>query len=797
VRFLDSIRRDVVAGLRLLGRAPGFSATAIGTLAIAIGANTAVFAVVNALLFKPTPVRAPQELGRIDTGPSLTSWLNYEELRTRNDSFVDVLASRQTSTTLATSSMPELISGQTTSPNFFTVLGVPAVLGRVYTAADRRGDVVVLSDHLWRIRFGSTPSIVGERLTLGGRALEVIGVMPRSFRGLAPPGLHPDFWVPLDTGTPSRTLADRLLFEFDVVGRLKPAVTHEQATAAIRVLTARMRLEHQELPVSLAQTLVVPVDGVEAFRGMSGLILPVLAFLGVMAIVSGFVLLIGCANIAGLLVSRATARQREIGIRLALGAGRRRLVRQLLTESLVLAGAGGAAGLLLTVWLVGTANAAVALLPVPVEFDLRIDGRVLGYAAALSTLACVCFGLAPAWSATRPDLISTLKEEPGSRAGQRTRQALVAGQVATCTALLVWSGLFLNSLRHASAVDPGFDPQRVVVAFAELERGSMGDAEGERIFVEWAQRVGASPAVEASGLALVVPLSLTGREDFPISLPSDDTRRWVVGNRLTPGWFDAVGIPLLTGRDFTWDDREGAPGVAIVNDTLARQLWNGHALGQRFHYGDRTLEVVGVVRDSKYATIGETISPTVYLPFRQSYAPGMTLHARTSDVNQTARLMADEMRRLAPSAPVSIKAMTDAVAVAVVPAQVGAAATGVFGLVAVTLSAIGVYGLVSFAVGQRKREFAIRQAVGASPSDIIRLILSSHTRLIALGLALGLSVGIFGATALRAFLTGVGPFDPLTHVFAALTVVGATILASLGPAWRAVRLRPLLALRDQ
>ena len=797
MQLFDSIRRDILAGIRLLGRAPGFSATAITTLSIAIGANTAVFAVVNSLLFKPTPVRSPHELGRVDTGPNLTSWLNYEDLRTRNSPFVDVLASRQTATTLSTSGPPESLSGQTTSPNFFTVLGVPAALGRTYTSADDRADLVVLSDHVWRIRFGSAPSIVGQRLSIGGRPLEVVGVMPRSFRGVAPPGLHPDFWVPLDTVTPSRTVVDRLLFEFDVVGRLKSQVTHEQATAAIRVLTAQMKLEHPDLPDSLPQTLVVPVDGVEAFRGMSGIVLPVLAFLGVMAIVSGFVLLIGCANIAGLLVSRATARQREIGIRLALGAGRRRLIRQLLTESLVLALAGGGAGLLLTIWLVGAANAAVALLPVPVEFDLRVDGRVLGYAAGLSTLACVFFGLAPAWTATRPDLISTLKDDPGSAAGQRARRVLVAGQVATCTALLVWSGLFLNSLRHVSAVDPGFDPERVVVAWAELDRGSMSDAEGERIFVEWAERVGASPAVDAWGLALVVPLSLTGREDFRVSLPGDDTLLRVVGNRLTPGWFRTVGIPLLTGRDFTWEDREGAPDVAIVNDTLSRQLWSGRALGQRLQYGDRTLEIVGVVRDSKYATIGETTTPTVYLPFRQRYAPGMALHARTSDLSATARLMADEMRRLAPNASVSIKPMRDAVAVSVVPAQIGAAATGVFGLVAVLLSAVGVYGLVSFTVGQRKREFAIRQAVGASPLDIIRLILGTNTRMVGLGLALGLAVGVLGAAVIRGFLTGVGPLDPPTHISVALIVVAATVVASLGPAWRAVRVRPLLALRDQ
>lgn len=796
MRYLDSIRRDVVIGLRLLVRAPGFSATAILTLAIAIGANTAVFAVVNALLFKPTPVHAPHELGRVDTGPSLTSWLNYQDIRSRNDVFSDVVAHRQHMTTLATSAVPEQLSGQTTSSNFFTVLGVPAVLGRTYTSSDDRSDLVVLSEHLWRVRFGSAPSIVGQRLTIGGRPLEVVGVMPRTFRGLAPPGLHPDFWSPIDTVTPARSLTDRTLLQFDVVGRLKPSMTHEQATAALRVLATRMRQEHPEIAESFLETVVIPIDGFEAFRGMSGLLVPVLAFLGVMAVASGFVLVIACANIAGLLVGRATARQHEIALRSALGAARWRLVRQLLTESFVLATVGGLAGLALTMWLAGAANAAVALLPVPIEFDLRIDARVLMYSLALSAAACVFFGLAPAWSATRHDLVSSLKNAGGSTTRQRMRRVLVVGEVAACTALLIWSGLFVSSLRHVSAVEPGFDPAGVVIASAEFDRGVMTDDEGERIFVEWARRVGAAPTVESAALATVVPLALTGREGFPVSLPDDDTRRWVVGNRVTPGWFGTVRIPILGGRDFTWDDRAGTPHVAIVNDTLARQFWSGRAVGQRLRYGQRTLEIVGVVADSKYATIGEDIAPTVYLPFQQAYLFLATLHARTGDVTGTSALMVEEMRRLAPNAPVSVKSMSDAVAVAVVPAQVGATATTVFGVVAMLLSAIGVYGLVAFSVGLRKRELAVRQALGATAQQIVALILRTNTRLVSIGLVLGATVGTLGAMLLRGFLTGVSPFDPMTLGAVIAVVVAAAILASLGPAWRAARISPLAGLRE-
>jgi predicted permease len=776
-------------------RAPGFSATAVATLAIAIGANTAVFAVVNALLLKPTPVSSPEGLGRVDTGPSLTSWLNYEDIRKGASAFSDVIASRRSATTLDTGAVPVSLSGEITSTNFFTVLGVPAAMGRTYTPTDTRMDLVVLSDHFWRARLGAVPSIVGQRLTIGGTPLEVVGVMPRAFRGLAPPGLHPDFWAPVDRTRPGRSLTDRALFEFDVVGRLAASQTHEQASAALRVTMTRLRREHPELPESVEASAVVPVDGLEAFRGMSGVILPVLAFLAVMAILSGFVLLIGCANIAGLLIGRATARQREIAVRLALGAGRRRLLRQLLTESLVLAAAGGGAGLLVTHWLVAAAGAAMGWLPVPIEFDLRIDARVFGYAAGLSMLACIFFGLAPAWSATRLDLAGSLKRDVGSVGRQRMRRALVMGQVGACTALLIWSGLFLNSLRHIGSVDPGFNPDRVVVADAILDRETT-DADGERIFVDWARHIAASPAVEVAALAHVVPLALTGREDFRVSIEGESTSRRVVGNRLTPGWFDAVGIPRLAGRDFTWTDQAGAPLVAIVNDTLARQWFGGQALGRRLVYGDRALEIVGIVRDSKYATIGEVIAPTVYLPFRQTYTFMMSLHARTSDAEGTARAIVEAWRRLAPNAPVSVKPMREAVAVAIVPAQVGAAATGVLGLVAVLLSAIGVYGLVAFVVGQRRRELAIRQALGATVGHIVGLIVGTNARLVAVGVVTGAGAGLLGALALRGFLTGVAPADPLSFGVAVAVVVTAVAVASLGPAWRAARDAPLASLCD-
>jgi putative ABC transport system permease protein len=799
MRLLTDFRRDLGLGVRLLARFPGFTAVSIVTLAIAIGGNTAVFTIVNALLLTPAPVVEPARLARVHTGQSLASWPTYEDVRDRSDAFTGVAASRLAVMALSMGGTTARLRGEVTSLDYLTVLGVPAELGRTYAAGESAVDRVVLAHHLWRGAFGGDPAVVGRSVTLGGRSMEIVGVMPAGFRGVAPPGFRLDFWLPVDPRREAESLQTRLAPQFQIVGRLRPGIGHAAATAGLRALAGHLRTEHPELPESLLAIEAVSIQGVGAFQGMASMVIPLFAFLALLGIVSAFVLVIGCSNIAGLLLGRNTMRQRELAVRLSLGSSRGRLLRQLLTESLVVAVAGGAAGVLVALLLVAGIRAGVAALPFPLDLPVSLDWRVAAYAVALSTASALFFGLLPARSALRVDLLSALKaESSGSPDRQRLRRLMVTGQVAACAALVAWSLLFLRSLGHVHDVQPGFEPAGVVLATVELDRGSIDPERGERILTEWAQRVGTMPGVQSAALATVVPLALFGREDFGITLPGDpdQVRHRVVASRVSPGWFTTVRVPLTAGRDFTWDDRPGTPAVAIVNETLAHQLWHGRAVGRRVMYGTLPLEVVGIARDSKYLTLGESPRPLIYLPLRQHYLRFVSLHARATDLRTTGAAAADALRQIVPGASVEVQTMSDAVAVAVLPARIGATATGIFGLLAVMLATFGVYGLVSFSVLQRAREIGIRRAIGATAADVVRLVVRHHAVPIGAGLAIGLTTGTLGAVALRSFLTGIGPADPLALLGTAALVAGAAVTATVVPAVRATRLDPIAAVRE-
>ena len=498
-RFASELRQDATFGARLLRHSPGFSAVAIVTLALAIGGNTAIFSLVNALALKPMPVRAPEQVVRVYTGQSQTSWPIYEDIVARSNVFSDVAAHAGAGLALTTDDSVARLSGETTSTNYLTMLGVPAALGRTYLPSDTRTDVVVLGERAWRTRFASDPSIVGRRILLGGRPVEIVGVMPRGFRAARPPGFASDFWMPIDPVLSQRTVRDREKPAFQLAARLKPGVTVAQAQAATQVIGQQLAREHPGLGERFAQTEVFHAEGINGFRGLAKTLLPLFAFVGVLTIVAGLVLLVGCANIAGLLLGRGAARRREIGVRLALGAGRARLIRQLLTESLLLAILGGSAGILLAFWIGGATQSLIGRLPVPIELDLSLDRRMLIYTLTLSLLTAVLCGLAPARRATRMSVIPALKDDEPAPYRQRMRSWLVVGQVGLSCALLLWSGLFVRSLSNANLIDPGFEPAGVVLGHIQFDPEAVEARAIAPLLADFQARIQALPGVQRLG----------------------------------------------------------------------------------------------------------------------------------------------------------------------------------------------------------------------------------------------------------------------------------------------------------
>lgn len=803
-RLAAELRQDVSYGLRLIGRNKGFSGTAIVTLALAIGGNVALFAIVNALFLQPLPIPSPETLMRVHTGESRVSWLNFEDIRQRNTVFSDVIAQRDTAMSMAGEPLPVQITAGVVSTNYFSTLGVGPLVGRPFQPDDRRVDIVVLSERIWRARFAASASIAGQTLTLDGRPFEIVGVIPRRFHSIAPLGFSPDLWIPADNrGAHAGIANDRSAARFDLFGRLTPAVSVEQAQASLRVLGAQLAAEYPEINARFTATEVYPAGGLNLYRGVGKTLLPVFVFIGFATLLGGLVLLMSCANLAGLLLGRAAARRQEIAVRLALGAGRGRLVRQLLTESLVLAALGGAAGLILGSWSTRGLSYLTSELPFPIELNLSPDTRVLGYTLAVSALCAMLFGLAPARRASRLQLTDALRIDTGDGTRrQRFRQTLIVLQVAVSALLIFWSGLFFRSLLNAASVDPGFDVSEVLLVEVPLSDEAPGaEARAEAAFVDLGQRVRSIGAVRQAGWSSVVPLAMQSNEKFRVTsadAPADERGPFVYANRLGPGWFDALRIPIVAGRDFTWQDRVGTPSVAIVNETLARQFWNGAAVGRTLRFHSKTAEVVGVVRDTKYWTIGEAIAPQVYLPFRQEPQRfAQTLSVRTVDPRGTAERLRADVQSLLPGAVPKIRPMRDAVAVAVLPARIAAIVTGAFGLVGAALATLGVYGLISFIVVQRSREVAIRRAVGAQTRHILGTVGGSSLRLTIVGLALGLAIGSLSAPLLGSLLVDVSPRDPLALVATAAIVCATAALACVRPTLHAMRLDPLSALKAE
>ena len=800
---MTTLLRDVRYGIRMLGRAPSFTAVAIATLALGIGANTAIFSVVNALVLRPLPYPDAGELVMVwqdlrgRSGP-VKEWAtpgNFVDWK-QSGLFSGVTAIQGWQPNLTGLGDAEPLVGEQVTYEYFDVLRVTPALGRSFRADDdapNAARVTVISDGLWRRRFGAEPAAVGRSITLGGEPHEIIGVMPPHFR----PGVIGDaeLWRPrrLNLTTPSRGAV-----VLRVIARLARGQSVDQTTSAAALVAARLAAAYPEWNRDA---------GIGISTLHSEVVGNVQQGLFVLMAVVGFVLLIACANIANLLLARASARAREMAVRLALGAGRGTLVRQLLTESLLLAAVGGALGILIGAWGI---EALISIAPqtTPRIGDIGLDPTVLAFASALTIVTGLLFGIVPAVQAARADVTPGLKEGSrgtSGRTGHRTRRVLIAAEVAIALVLLVGSGLLMRTLVRLQQFDLGFTPDRVLVGQVNPPRVKYATREQLSAFYDCLlERVSQLPGIEKASLSSILPLG--GDNDMDIAIegrpaPQSENESTAVWYRLiSPAYFDAIGIRLKHGRAF--QSIEPAP-VVVVSDVTARRFWNDeNPLGKRVRFGDATapwFTVVGVVGEVRMRGARGTSRSEVYLPYWQFTEPGINIVIKTSGRAEVlAGALRQAVRDVDPDVPVSgIAPLTSIVAESVDEPRFLARLVSVFAALALALAAVGIYGVIAYAVSQRTSEIGVRMALGAGRSDVFALVVGDGLRLTIAGIAIGLVAAAAMSVSMKSLLFGVAPFDPLTFAVMTAALVGTSALACVVPARRAARVDPMVALRTE
>ena len=815
---MKTILQDVRYGLRMLWKTPGFTIVAVVSLALGIGLNTAIFSIVNVILIRPVPGVTNQ--GRVLWLRAPISYPDYLDYRNETQSFEGMAAATGTSEfSLGGTSGPELITGEYVTENYFDVLKVGALKGRTFVKEEGQtpAPVVVLSEHLWRTRFDSDANVIGRQISLNGLSFTVVGVAPKNFIGTEV-GLNRELWVPLRmqpvlNPPEAARAADPVSSRFQsrdshwlaVFARLKPEVSREQAGTELNNVARHVAETYtgKVTPETLRRVQLLRMRGGMDPRDQE----EALPLAGIVMVVVALVLLIACANIASLLLARAAIRRRETAIRQALGATRLRLVRQWLTESILLGVAGGALGLLLAMWANQLLISYLQTTPLA-SLELGLDWRVLAFTLLVSVITGILFGLAPALQASRLDIVVALKSEDAQRAGSRRsrlRAAFVTAQVTLSVVLLVGAALFIRSLQSANAIDPGFRVDRALTVPINLGLLRYQESEGENFYRNLLARVQAQPGVERASLVRFAQLGFSYAQ-FQVFTEGRGDKNADEGfstgfNVVGPNYFKTMGTVLLRGRDFTEADRKGAPGVVVINETLAANLWpNEDALGKRVSVSGPEgpfFEVVGVARDGKYRSLGETPHPYIYQPVLQSYDPKMTLVVRTTGEPQSVvTSVREQIRALDSNLPITnVKPLRDQVDLSLFPSRVAAWTLGGFGVLALLLAAIGIYGVVSYSVAQRTREIGVRRALGAKESDVLRLVLGEGFFVIAFGLALGLLLAFAATRVIAGFLYGVAPTDALTFVGVPLLLGLVAFVACYIPARRATKVDPLVALR--
>jgi len=811
---MSTIIQDLKYGFRMLARNPGFTAVAVLTLALGIGANTAIFSVVDAILLRPLPFANPGRLvsvfeSRPQDGVAFDglSYPNFDETRKQNAVFSEMAGQQAHDLTLTGTGQPTIVHTIVVTPEIFSLLGAHPLVGRVFLPKDGlRGaaPVVVLSENLWRSRFGADPNMIGKSVTLDQRPFTVVGIMPAAFHFPLRSEAE-DVWIPLVQdplfgGWMSRPGGHWL----SVIARLRPGVSMEQAQAAMNTMAVRLARLYPKANAGWKLN-IEPLQ-----KQIVGSAKPALLIL--LAAV-GLVLLIACANIANLLLARATARSREMAIRTAMGAGRSRIARQLLTESALLGLLGGVAGILLAFWGV---EGLKSLLPpgLPRAHAIQVDGGVLIFALALSAVASFIFGLAPALAAARSGVRTSL-EEGAARSGEsggrrRMRGLLVAAEIALAVVLLAGAGLLIRSFRAIMSVDPGFNPQHVVVAEVSLPQFQYSTPEQWTTFSnESLAKIQAEPGMQDSALAVPLPIA-DGFVNLAFKIPGHPVLTPGISRSadyasVSTGYFHVMQIPLLRGRFFSRQDSPTGPRVAIISQEFARRFFpNQDPIGRQLEFGfpfsgNVAREIVGVVGDVRDVALSQRPGPMMYVPFAQAPFWGEGIVVRSSlGTAAAAASIRRVVRGIDKNLPVTdIARLPDAIdaQASVAQPRFRTLLLALFGAVALLLAAVGIFGVTGYSVSRRTHEIGVRMALGASPASVLRMVLAESAKLIFAGLAVGIPAALFLTRFMSSVLYGVKSTDPLTFVAVSLVLIAVAFLACYFPARRATRVDPMEALR--
>jgi predicted permease len=820
---MRTLWKDIRYGLRALGKSPGFAIIGVVTLALGMAVNTTIFSVVNGFLLRPMAVPRPEQMTTLALLPAgehnfqSFSYLDFLDLHEQSSSVADVLAYRISLAALVDSSKGDHCIVSRVSNNFFSALRIAPEAGRLILPTEGltpgADPIVVLGYSYWQRRFGGDRSVVGKHVEINGHPATIVGVTPKAFHG--PYSLiNMDAYVPLsatfmdDVGTPAKEMwTKREMRNLTLMARLKPGISVQQAQSRFNVVAARIAEQHPEtdkgigvrvFPEKLARPDPDPDNSLPAVA---------LAFMSL----AGLVLLVACFNIANVLLVRATVRQREMAVRAALGATRSRLVRQYLTESLLLALLGGTAGLFLATWTSGFLSSLSLGSGLPIQFDFRPDARVYLFALSAVLLTGLIVGIVPALRAARTNVNEVLHEGGrGSSDGPRrqfVRNTLVAAQVAGSLVLLIVAGLFLRSLGKAESIRLGFDPDHVLNLSVDVNSIGYTEARGKEFYRDLEARLRALPGVVSEAQAFTVPMGYISAADL-LTTPDHPVEPGkqppsIGHNFVTPGYFETLRIPFVRGRNFTDADNQDAPSVAIITPAMVKQFWpDQDPLGKRFFIkgnGAKPIEVIGEVQDAKYRDVTEQPQPYFYLPLSQVYMPLRTIHLRTSVPPESLALRVEaQVQELAPGLPVTeVQSMTQALqgANGFFLYRFGAQLTGVMGLLGVVLAVVGIYSVGSYAAAQRRSEIGIRMAFGAAPGDILKLVLRQGLGVIGIGLAIGLAASLAGTRLLADLFVGIKPTDPLTFVAVVTLLSSVALLACWLPAHRATRVDPLVALR--